>query len=138
MEKTRRHLKRFLHEFHIHPHKDSHLFYATSYGEMHRLSADTVEKMLKRYVTKCSSNMEMPEKPHCHMVRKTRAMDLYQSGVPLTHIQQLLGHENLSTTSGFYAFATLETLARSIGTASENEAVKKWNCTGALDRLLKL
>jgi len=57
------------------------LFYATTHGKKHPLSADTVEKMLKRYAVKCQKQgVEMPVNVHCHMIRKTRAMDLYQQG----------------------------------------------------------
>lgn len=63
----------------------------------------------------------MSENAHCHMVRKTRAMDLYQKGVPLTHIQQLFGHENISTTSGFYAFVTIDVLAEALETVKPDD-----------------
>jgi site-specific recombinase XerD len=117
MKKTVKHLKRYLQEFHSNyiNNSDSPLFYATTYEKQHHLSHDTIEKMIKQNVEVCiSKGTEMPKKPHCHMIRKTRAMNLYRDGVPLTHIQQLLGHENLSTTSGFYAFATLSVLSESL------------------------
>jgi len=139
MAKTQQHLKRYLNEFHELHDKDSFLFYAKSHGESHRLSSDTMETMIKRYIAGCATaGMEMPPKPNCHMIRKTRAMDLYQNGVPLTHIQQLLGHEQLSTTSGFYAFATLETLAKSMINADDGKTIKKWASSEILAKLYSL
>ena len=81
----------------------------------------------------------MPRKPICHMIRKTRAMDLYKGGMPLAHIQQLLGHENISTTSGFYAFATLDMLAKALQKAnSQGLDDKKWNDEEVLKKLYRL
>lgn len=140
MDKTQHHIKRYLKEFHLSNDKDEPLFYCVTYGKRHRLSADTMEAMLKKYTKQCiGSGVEMPDSPHCHMIRKTRAMDLYQSGVPLTHIQQLLGHEDLSTTSGFYAFATLDTLAKAMNKVNEVSTTdKKWNSKAVLEKLLRL
>lgn len=43
---------------------------------------DTMEVLIKRYTKEfVMQGIEMPTKPHCHMIRKTRAMDLYQSGI---------------------------------------------------------
>jgi site-specific recombinase XerD len=139
MNKTQQHLKLYLKEFHNPLRSDDPLFYAVTHGERHSLSTDTMEVMLKRYVKECISiGTEMPSKPHCHMIRKTRAMDLYQNGVPLTHIQQLLGHEDLSTTSGFYAFATLETLAKSMERLNESRSARKWDNQDTLAKIYRL
>jgi integrase/recombinase XerD len=67
-------------------------------------------------------------------------MDLYKNGVPLAHIQQLLGHENMSTTTGFYAFATLDTLAKALNIANKtsNKEEKKWNDKEVLKKIYRL
>lgn len=41
------------------------------------------------------------------LFRKIRAMSLYKEVCPLSYIQQILGHENIYTTTRFYAFVTL-------------------------------
>lgn len=116
MKKTVQHLRGYLREF----HGDSHdpmapLFYAVTHGIRHELSDDCIQKVLKKYAEKCrNEGIPMPEDIHLHMLRKTRAMSLYQEGCPLSYIQQMLGHENISTTSGFYAFVTLDTLAKAL------------------------
>jgi len=139
MEKSKKHLDSYLREFQAIYSPDEALFYATTHGKKHPLSADTVEKMLKRYAVKCkNAGQDMPASVHCHMIRKTRAMDLYQQGMPLPHIQQLLGHESMSTTSGFYAFATLDTLAKSLEIANTSHTDKKWHNEEVMEKLYRL
>jgi integrase/recombinase XerD len=140
MDKTILHLKRFLKDFHGSELKtDMPLFYSKIHGQVHELSSDTFEKMIKRYAAQCrAGGYSMPDNVHCHMIRKTRAMDLYREGVPLTHIQQLLGHENISTTSGFYAFATLDVLAKAMEIVNPDNGVKSWSNPDTLERLYRL
>ena len=140
MEKTILHLKKYLKAFHgLDTKSEKPLFYSKAHGQIHELSSDTFEKMIKKYAAKCiETGQSMPENVHCHMLRKTRAMVLYHEGVPLTHIQQLLGHENISTTSGFYAFATLDVLADAIKSVNPDEEEKSWSNPEILDRLYRL
>lgn len=122
-KKTTEHLRGYLREF----HEDAcalsvPLFYAVTHGRIHRLSDDCIQKVLKKYTEKCrKEGMQMPDKVNFHMLRKTRAMSLYQAGCPLSYIQQMLGHENISTTTGFYAFVTLDTLSKALERANPDK-----------------
>ncbi len=141
MEKTCIHLKRYLDEFHPTHEKSLPLFYAITHNVKHQLSDDTLRLLIKKSAENCVlTGIEMISNPHCHIIRKTRAMDLYQKGIPLTHIQQLLGHEDLSTTSGFYAFATLDTLAKSLAKSNPEtkNPDKKWSDKETMSKIYRL
>ena len=120
LQKTVRHLRVYLQEFHP-DNKECPLFYSLLDGKPHRFSTDTISLVLKKAVDKARSDgVDVPENVHCHTIRKTKAMDLYKNGVPLPFIMQLLGHENMSITSGFYAFATLEMMSEAMNKATPN------------------
>lgn len=128
MTKTVQHLGVYLKEFH--PSKvEEPLFYSLMDGKPHRLSTDSISLILKTAADMARQTCsDVPDRVHCHLIRKTKAMDLYKNGVPLPFIMQLLGHESMSTTSGFYAFATLEMMSEAMNKATPkfDETEKLW------------
>lgn len=128
LDKTVAHLRKYLEEFHP-AQKEGPLFYSRLDGIPHQLSTDSISLILKTASEKARKKCpDVPGNVHCHLIRKTKAMDLYRSGVPLPFIMQLLGHENISTTSGFYAFATLEMMSDAMNKATTvfNDDKKIW------------
>jgi site-specific recombinase XerD len=118
LKKTVKHLEGYLKEFHS-KNEECPLFYSLLDGKPHRLSTDSISLILKTAADNARKICpQVPEDVHCHMMRKTKAMDLYKNGVPLPFIMQLLGHESMSTTSGFYAFATLEMMSEAMNKAT--------------------
>jgi len=118
MKKTVTHLKKYLDEFHPEctcQKSSEPLFYSNHCGKHEHLSTDTVSSILGQYVSKARQGCsDMPKRVTCHMIRKTRAMDLYKEGIALPVIMRLLGHENMNTTTTFYAFATMEMVTEAI------------------------
>lgn len=120
--KTLEHLQVYLQEFHPNRARlpgNRPVFYSFHRGQPTGLSTDTVAAALKAAAeTARSLCPSVPARVHCHMLRKTKAMNLHQSGIPLPIIMRLLGHENVSTTQAFYAFATLDMMREAINAAT--------------------
>jgi len=142
MDKTVEHLRVYQAEFH--PNRQNlstPLFYHRRAGQPVALSTDSVALIVKQAADRVRHACpEVPARVHCHLLRTTRAMDLYTDGVPLPLIMQMLGHESMSTTSTFYAFATTKMMTDAI-TAANPQAIgptPNWKEQATIDALYKL
>lgn len=114
-EKAVAHLKKYMSAYHV-PGiwKTDLLFYTVIRGESGPMSEGNVERLVKAYA--CGARRSCPSVPanvHPHMFRRTRATQLYRSGVDLPLVSRLLGHAKLETTQ-IYATPSLKMLQDAI------------------------
>ena len=84
------------------------------------MSSDNVSRILKD----CESSARKTNPDilhlHSHLFRRSRAMHLYQAGVPLPTVSEWLGHSNIETTR-FYARITEEMKRDALHKLSESD-----------------
>lgn len=78
-----------------------------------RLSEASIQKNLKKY-----GEMIGLEDLHPHMLRHTAATIMYQNGIDLYQIKEILGHKNIQTTTR-YAKVSTEQKRKAINTISQ-------------------
>lgn len=121
LSKTAEHLRSYLKKFHPADTRkqDDYVFYA--YGGPRRpMSPDNVAAFVKKYAESARMSCpSIPEQVHPHMLRHTRAMHLYQGGIPLAMISEFLGHAQIETTK-IYAYADTEMKRKAIQQATNN------------------
>lgn len=116
MDKTVAHLNEYLKRFHTISDGiiSKPLFYSIRDGMPHKLSTDAISVILKNYGEKARNICpEVPQRVHPHLLRHTRAMDLYKAGMPLSYIAEFLGHVSMDTTE-IYAAADIEMLRNAL------------------------
>jgi site-specific recombinase XerD len=84
------------------------------HGPVGRIGAGVVPRLGDRNDT--SAGVAPPEGAMAHALRHTYGMDLAMRGVPLSVIQQLMGHDDPRTTS-IYTVAHAEDLSAALAAA---------------------
>ena len=109
MQKTVKHLKKYIKIFHSGSAGTEYLFYVDRKGVRNQMSQDNVSKFIKQYGESakkiCS---EVPDHLYVHMFRHSRAMHLYRNGMPMPLLSEWLGHAQMETTIKYYANADIK------------------------------
>lgn len=126
MAKTVELMKKYISAYHPDesPYSQAFLFYTKHNGKA-RMSEDNARKLIRAYGISARENCsEIPGIVHPHLFRHSRAMHLYQHGMPLPLISQWLGHSNIETTQ-IYANADTEMKRKAIEAATPADSPLK-------------
>lgn len=120
--KTGAHLIQYVEVFHRANAADTAwLFYTVIKGTVAAMSEGNVERFIKKYAEQARFRCDsVPKKVHPHMIRRTRATQLYQNGVSLPLVSRMLGHASLQTTQ-LYAQPSIEMLRQAIESVESPE-----------------
>jgi len=105
---TARHFGRYAAVFHPSPEPGAPLFHTVRNHRRARMSDDNVARFIRQHATTARARCpDVPARVHPHMLRHSRAMHLYQAGMPLALLTEWLGHADPETTL-VYAHADTE------------------------------
>lgn len=114
-EKCVKHLNEYLRVYHPDLSKDAWLFSTTIKGVTSRMSVGNVQRIVKKYAEQVrKSGIDIPDSVHCHMLRRTRATNLYQDGVAIDLVSTILGHARIDTTRAYYAKPSVEQIRQAV------------------------
>lgn len=113
---TAGHLKEYMKNYHPDRDADSPLIYTVIKGNRDRMSVGNVERIIKKYAEQIRpDHPNLPESCYPHMVRRTRATNLYQDGTELELVSRILGHSSTETTR-IYAVPSVEMMRKAMET----------------------
>ena len=113
-EKTVSHLRNYIATCHPKQNKGDFLFYTRHKGETGKMSESNAERFIRKYASEVrESEVLIPENVYPHMFRRTRATNLYQQGVELEMVSQILGHSTTETTK-IYAKPSLDQMRKAL------------------------
>ncbi|OGV50227.1 MAG: hypothetical protein A2017_00220 [Lentisphaerae bacterium GWF2_44_16] len=129
-DNTIQHYQRYVKLYHENSFGEEPMFYTIHRHEKTPMSDDNVARFIKQHSMEAGKNCkDIPERVHPHMFRRSRAMHLYRSGMPLALLAEWLGHENPETTL-IYAYADTEMKRAAIEKASAGAATLPKTETG--------
>jgi len=96
------------------------MFYTIRHGVVAPMSDDNVARLIKKYGREARKRCsKVPIHITPHTIRRSRAMHMYQGGMPLEVVALILGHEDPLTTR-VYARADLEMKRKAMKKVKEN------------------
>lgn len=94
------------------------------------LKSDTTYSMLYHLFLKLNQTSIISKKITSHTLRRSRATHLLEAGVNILYIQELLGHEDISTTQGYAKVIEknkIEAIKKVSPNLGETEQLPDWN-----------
>jgi site-specific recombinase XerD len=105
---TAQHFGRYAAVFHPSPEPATPMFYTVRSHHPTRMSDDNVARFIHQHAATAKARCpDVPARVHPHMLRHSRAIHLYQAGLPLALLTEWLGHADPETTL-IYAHADTE------------------------------
>ncbi|MGH3162333.1 MAG: tyrosine-type recombinase/integrase [Streptosporangiaceae bacterium] len=115
---TARHFSRYAAVFHPSPEPEAPLFYTMRSHSQTPMSDDNVARLIRQHAATARVTCpDVPDRVHPHMLRHSRAMHLYQAGMPMSLLTEWLGHADPETTL-VYAHADTEMKRQALEKAS--------------------